>query len=113
MEPKKLAEKIVGLLNDKKALRTEVFYVEKMTTLADYYIVCSGTSVVHIKALANEVEEELDKEGTSILHKEGYETARWVLLDYGTVVVHILHEADREYYDLEKLFERGHESAGK
>jgi ribosome-associated protein len=109
MESKELTRLIIELLEDKKALKTESFYMEKKTILADYYIVCTGTSVTHIKALANEIEEKLKEKGIELLHKEGFETARWILLDYGTVVVHIMHEVDRGYYDLETLFEKGHE----
>ena len=110
MESKELMNTAVKILEDKKAVRIESFYVEKKTILADYYIVCSGTSNIHIKALADEVETGLEKQDVQLLHKEGLETARWVLLDYGTVVIHIMHEIDREYYDLETLFSKGHES---
>lgn len=110
MESKELLSAVVKILEDKKAFRIESFYVEKKTILADYYVVCSGTSNTHIKSLADEIETGLEKLNISLLHKEGLETARWVLLDYGTVVIHIMHEIDREYYDLETLFSKGHES---
>lgn len=113
MESKELLSTAVKILDDKKALRIETFYMEKKTILADYYAVCSGTSNVHIKALADEVEAGLEKLDIQLLHKEGLETARWVLLDYGTVVIHIMHDVDREYYDLETLFSKGHESHRK
>ena len=113
MESKELMQKIVNILEDKKAQRAESFYMEKKTILADYYIVCSGTSNTHIRALGNEVEDEMEKEGIRVMHKAGYASARWVLLDYGTVIVHILHEIERENYDLETLFEKGHEENRK
>ncbi len=109
MGSKELTRLIIEILEDKKALNVESFYMEQKTILADYYIVCTGTSVTHIKALAGGIQEKLKEKGIELLHMEGYETARWILLDYGTVVVHIMHEVDRGYYDLETLFERGHE----
>lgn len=64
-------------------------------------------SVPHIKSLADEVEEQMEKENIKILHKEGYNSARWILLDYGSVVIHIFHEEDRDFYNLERLWADG------
>jgi len=110
MESRELMQIAERALEDKKAQRVQTFHMEKKTILADYYVVCSGTSSTHIKALADGVEEELKKTNTAVLRKEGYEAARWVLLDCGTVIVHILNETDREYFKLESLFERGYET---
>ncbi|MCX7841897.1 MAG: ribosome silencing factor [Clostridia bacterium] len=107
MESKKIAEKIVGTLQDKKAKDINVIDINKISILADYFIVCTGSSTTHIKALADEVEEKLIEAGVRYFHKEGYETARWILLDYGDVVLHIFHEEDRAFYNLERLWSDG------
>ena len=72
--------------------------------MADYFIICNGTSVTQIKAIADEVEVKLDEGGFPIGHREGYSSGNWVLLDYGNVIVHIFHPTARDYYNLEKLW---------
>lgn len=100
--------RIVELLENKKGINIDVINIEKVTILADYFILCSGTSSTHVKGLADEVEYKLKEEnGIDCSHIEGYETARWILMDYGDVVVHIFHEQEREFYNLERLWQDG------
>ena len=75
--------------------------------MADYFVICSGTSTTHIKALADEVDVKMGEMGYPCLHKEGYNSARWILLDYADVVVHLFHEEDRKFYNLERLWSDG------
>ena len=105
MDKNLLKDKIVEILESKKALDINVVDIEKVTILADKFVICSGTSTPHIKTLADELEEKLEEVGVHPLRKEGYETCRWVLLDFGSIVVHIFHQDEREYYDLDKLWE--------
>lgn len=107
MEPHLLSERIVSILSDKKAKDIDVIETSKVTIIADYFIICSGTSTPHIRTLVDEVEQQLAKEGVDIHHKEGYDSARWILMDYGSVVVHVFHQEDREYYSLERLWSDG------
>ncbi|AEV69584.1 ribosome silencing factor [Acetivibrio clariflavus] len=107
MDSKALAEKIVEILNDKKAKDVKTIDISELTVIADYFVICSGTSTVHIKALADEVEEKMQEMNVELLRKEGYNSARWILLDYNSVVVHIFHEEDREFYNLERLWADG------
>lgn len=107
METSVLKDKIVDILKDKKAVDVTVIEVEKITIIADYFVICSGTSTTHIKALADEIEFKLSGEGTDYLRREGYNSARWILLDYGSVVVHVFHEEDRAFYNLERLWSDG------
>ncbi|TYQ15932.1 UNVERIFIED_CONTAM: ribosome-associated protein [Acetivibrio alkalicellulosi] len=107
MEPNKLAEKISGVLEDKKAKDMKTIDIGDITILADYFIICSGTSTPHIKTLADEIEKKMEEQDIKVLHKEGYNSARWVLLDYGSVVVHIFHEEERAFYNLERLWVDG------
>jgi len=80
-----------------KAKDLNIIDIREISILADYFVICSGTSTTHIKTLADEVEEKMLEAGIELLHKEGYNSARWILLDYGEVVVHIFHEEDRQF----------------
>ncbi|NLL06347.1 MAG: ribosome silencing factor [Clostridiaceae bacterium] len=107
MEAKALAEKIVQILEDKKAKEVKCINISEVTVIADYFVICSGTSIPHIKALADEIEIKMEEIDVELLRKEGYNSARWILLDYNSVVVHIFHEEDREFYNLERLWSDG------
>ena len=108
MESKQLKEKIITILEDKKAKDVVAIDVDTVTVIADSFVICNGTSTTHIKALADEVEHTLEKEtGIRPGHTEGYNSARWILMDYGDVVVHIFHEEDRKFYDIERLWTDG------
>lgn len=107
METKALAEKVLKILEEKKARDISSINISRVSTLADYFIVCNGTSSTHIKALSDELEEQMSKLGLEYFHKEGYDSARWILLDYGDIVVHIFHEMDRNFYNLERLWSDG------
>ena len=106
MEIKELAENIVEILENKKGVDIELIPVSEKTVLADYFVICSGTSSTHIKALADEVEYMLKRDyDVTPDHIEGRESARWILLDYKDVVVHVFHPEERQNYSLEKLWE--------
>lgn len=95
----------VGALSDKKALNLTVLNVTEITTVARYFVIATGTSSTHIKALADAVEDKLGKLGQHPYRRSGYASARWILLDYSDVVVHVFHEQDREFYGLERLWQ--------
>ena len=97
--------KITKLLEDKKAIDLTTLNIEQQSTLADYFILVSGTSNTHIKALADNVEVELKKEDIYPNKIEGYNT-ECILMDYGDVVVHIFTERERQNYNLEELYKR-------
>jgi ribosome-associated protein len=107
VEPDKIAKKIADVLEDKKAKDIRIVDIKELSTLADYFVLSSGTSVTHIKMLSDEVEKRMEEENVKILHREGYNSARWILIDYGSVVVHIFHEEDRDFYNLERLWSDG------
>ena len=103
---KELLDFIVTTLEDKKAKDIKVLEVGDITLVADFFIVCSGTSTTHIKALADELDKKLEEEkGITLHHKEGYRTARWILMDYSSFIVNIFHQEDRAIYNLEKIWE--------
>lgn len=108
MSPLELAESAVQILDSKKAENLKLIKISDISTLADYFVIATGTGSTHVKALADEVEFRLkEKDGTAPLHKEGYGSNSWILLDYGSVVVHVFTEASRSYYDLDRLWRDG------
>lgn len=107
MSIKKKIDKAVEILEGKKARDLDVIDISGVSILADCFIICSGTSTTHIRTLADELELKMAEAGYDVLHREGYDSARWILLDYGEVVVHIFHEEDRSFYKLERLWSDG------
>jgi len=106
MEIKDLALKIVDILDSKKGIDIEMIDVSEKTTLADYFIICSGNSTTQIKALTDEVEYVLKKDLNLYPdHIEGRSGDRWMLIDYRDIVVHVFHPEERANYNLEKLWE--------
>ncbi|MEW6683210.1 MAG: ribosome silencing factor [Nitrospirota bacterium] len=89
---------------DKLAEEVLVLDVAALTTVASYLVIGSGDSVRQVKAIAEAVDEALAAEGVRLLHSEGVEHGRWVLLDYGDVVVHVFHREAREFYRIERLW---------
>ena len=102
-----LSKNVMNLLDDKKAGSIISIDVSKVTTLTDYFIICSGTSDRHRKSLADDVQELMENEKLEMISKEGYRTANWILLDYGYVVVNIFSTDARDKYDLERLWSDG------
>lgn len=107
MEPKDLALQCAKILSDKLAQNLSVLYVREVTTLADYFVIATGGNATHVKALADEVEFKLKQEDISPEHIEGHGSNSWIVMDYGTVVVHVFSEEAREFYDLERLWKDG------
>lgn len=89
---------------DKKAKDTVVLELKDLTIIADYFVVCSGESTTQVKAIVENVEKKLREYGQKPMGIEGLNTARWVLMDYGDVIVHVFEEETRAYYELEKFW---------
>lgn len=104
METMELVKKISRLAWSKKGQDIVVLDLRKITDVTDYFIIISGESDLHVKAITDYIETELEKEKMKAWHKEGYQNLRWVLLDYIDVVVHIFRPETREFYALEKLW---------
>ena len=100
---RELAEIAVKALDSKKGKEIRLIRIDKITTLAEYFVICTGTSNTQINALCDEVEKELDQLGEQPIHREGYRGGTWVLLDYGCVAVHVFNEEARAFYGLERL----------
>ncbi len=103
---RELAEIAVKALDSKKGKEIRLIRIDKITTLAEYFVICTGTSNTQINALCDAVEKELTEKGEEPLHREGYRGGTWVLLDYGCVVVHVFNDEARKFYSLEHLWGR-------
>jgi ribosome-associated protein len=99
-----LARRIVELAEDKKAAEIVLLEITPLTTVADYLVICSGGSERQLDAIADGITEGLKAEGIRILAREGEPISHWVLLDVGSVIVHVFAPPEREYYALERLW---------
>ena len=104
LTPKEIALLAAKALDSKKGLDIKVLDTGHLTTLADYFVLCSATSTTQIKALSDVCEKELKDAGEPPHHVEGHRGGTWILLDFSSVVVHIFNEEAREFYDLERLW---------
>lgn len=104
MTSKEKLDLIVKLLEDKKAVDLEVIDLTEKSLMCDYFVICTGTSNIHIRALSDTVTLDGRKQGLKKSNVEGRSEAKWVLVDFGDVVVHIFNREEREYYDLEDLW---------
>ena len=103
MTPSELMKEIVNVLDKKKAIDIKAIRTTELTIVSDYFVIASGTSVTHTRSLADDVEYEMGKLGVTPQNIEGRATG-WILLDYGSVLVHIFQAEMREYYNLERLW---------
>lgn len=104
MNSKQLAEKISDAIFNKNGYDVKLLDIHIVTTMTDYFLICSADSETQVKAISDEIENKLKDEGIKCWHKEGYKSLSWVLLDYVDVVVHIFKKDAREFYNLEKLW---------
>lgn len=104
MQAEKMRKRVVAALEEGKGHDIRVLDVRKITDLADYMVVVTGTSDRHVKSLADRVVDDLREHGVRALGVEGEEVGDWVLADFGDVVVHVMRPQTRAFYDLEKLW---------
>lgn len=98
---------ILSACDDKKGYNFTIINISKISTICDYFIICSGNSDRQTQAIADEVESKSEKAGFKVYHKEGMGTGRWILLDMDNIFVHIFHRDERDIYDLETLWNEG------
>jgi ribosome-associated protein len=99
-----LARRIVDLASDKKASDIVLLEIREMTTVADYFVIASGASDRQLGAIADGIVETLREEGTRPIGREGSANAHWLLIDYGSVIVHVMSPPERDFYQLERLW---------
>lgn len=103
-DAKTLADAIAEVLDDKRGTDIKVIYVEDKTVVSEYFVLATGNSNTHIKALSGEVEYKIGERGVKPYHIEGRDNNAWIILDYSNVVVHIFSRDARVYYNLDKLY---------
>ena len=104
MTSKETARAAAELALEKKARNVTILELGSLSDVTDYFVVCTGDSDTHVKAIADGVDEGLRMEGSPVWRREGYSSLQWVLLDCVDVVVHVFQSRTRDYYDLEKLW---------
>jgi ribosome-associated protein len=104
LDPGQLARAAVDAASDKKASDVILLDIRGVSTIADYFVICSGNNTRQLQAIADAVKEQLEKQGAKLLHREGVAETGWLLLDFGDVIVHIFGTKEREYYRLERLW---------
>ena len=104
MTTKEIALAAAGAMEDKKGVNIRLLEVTDVTTLAEYFLICTGTSNTHVNTLCDAVEEAVTNCGEPLLHREGHRGGTWVLLDFGSLVCHVFTDETRAFYDLERLW---------
>ncbi|MEN6521516.1 MAG: ribosome silencing factor [Armatimonadota bacterium] len=104
LETDKRLEIVRNAVVDQKAENVEVIDLRDRTIIADYFVLASGTSNVHIRAIVDKTLERMKEQGQRADRVEGYSEAKWVLVDYGDVVLHVFAPEERDFYDLESLW---------
>ncbi|MCF0141870.1 MAG: ribosome silencing factor [Parasporobacterium sp.] len=107
MSPKEIAENAYKFLDEKKAVDIKVIDISKVSVIADYFIICGANNARMVKSLADNVEQKLGAMKVAPRSVEGYETAKWILMDYNDVIIHIFNQEERLFYDLERIWSDG------
>ena len=109
LTPKEIAYEVTKALDAKKGQNIKLLKIARVSSLADYFLICTGTSSTHVKTLCDAVEETMDEAGEPMLSREGHRGGTWVLMDFGSLVVHVFTAEARKFYDLERLWQDGHQ----
>ena len=104
LTPKEIAYEVTKALDAKKGQNIKLLKIDRVSSLADYFLICTGTSSTHVKTLCDYAEYTLEQRGEQMLSREGHRGNSWELLDYGSIVVHVFTEEARKFYDLERLW---------
>ncbi|AWB45461.1 ribosome silencing factor [Paenibacillus sp. CAA11] len=102
--PNELLNIAVSAAEDKKAMNIVALDLQNISLIADYFVICHGNSDTQVQAIASEIRKQAQEAGANIRGIEGLDSARWVLMDLGDVVVHVFHRDEREYYNIERLW---------
>lgn len=106
-QSKEMARIACNALDEKKGEDIKVIDIAGVSVLADYFIIANGTNESQVRALVDNVEEELHKAGYEVKQREGYGSGKWVLLDFGDIIVHVFDKENRLFYDLERIWRDG------
>lgn len=106
LEPEEFARLAARVADERKATQTLILDLRGLSPVTDFFVITSGESRPQVRAIAQHVEKALGEAGAPKPRREGMDGARWILLDYGSMVVHVFHQAEREFYGLEALWEQ-------
>lgn len=95
---------VLNAADSKKAFDMKILDISTLTNITDYFAIFSGNSERQVTAIADEIIDKMKEEGHEVYHIEGYRNGRWILIDFGDIVVHVFHKEDREFYNLERLW---------
>ena len=101
---KEMVKIAVEAMRDKKAEDIKVIDISNISVIADYFIIASASNSNQLKAMADEVEQQLYKTGWKLKHSEGFQSKTWILLDFGDIVVHLFSKEEREFYNIERIW---------
>ena len=104
LSAREVALEVTKALDEKKGIDIKVLRIEKISSLADYFVICTGTVNTHVKTLCDYAEYTMEQLGETMMGREGHRGNSWELLDYGSVVVHVFTDEARKFYDLERLW---------
>ena len=104
LSAREVALDVTRALDEKKGMDIKLLRIEKVSSLADYFLICTGTSNTHVKTLCDYAEYTMEQLGEPMLGREGHRGNSWELLDFGSVVVHVFTDEARKFYDLERLW---------
>ena len=104
LSAKEVAIAVTKALDEKKGLNIKLLKIDQVSSLADYFLICTGTSNTHVKTLCDYAEDTMEQLGEPLLGREGHRGNSWELLDFGSVVVHVFTQEAREFYSLERLW---------
>ncbi|WP_312117063.1 ribosome silencing factor [Brevibacillus reuszeri] len=104
-----LARLVVTAATDKKAENFKVLDIQKLSVIADYFMICHGNNERQVQAIVREIRDQAHKNGFTVRGIEGADEGRWVLVDLGDIVIHVFHREDREFYNLERLWKDAEE----
>lgn len=107
MDTRELVLKMAEILDKKGALDIQVLEVGHMTSVTDYFLIASGRNVMSVRSLAEDLEDKLAEEDILPRRREGMRESRWIVLDYASVIVHLFHPEERQYYNIERLWQDG------
>lgn len=104
MSVQEIAQLAAHAAEDKKAGDVVILDIQGLSVIADYFVICHGNSETQVQAIATEIKKKMSEHHVNLIGMEGYDEARWVLVDIGDVVVHVFHRDEREFYNLERLW---------
>ncbi|MHB1391973.1 MAG: ribosome silencing factor [Clostridia bacterium] len=99
-----MANNAIERLKEKKAKDIKLLDIHELSTIADYFIIATGNSTTQVQAMSDELEEKMKLAGYKMHHKEGFRNGRWILLDFGNIIIHLFHDEERKFYNLERLW---------